>query len=141
MEPLSGASSVIAVVSVAFQIAEGIHKLVKLYKAVQDAPARLCDLVRDLESLSQILLEKQPIDTVPGIERFTADALKSCEHIVSKLQQQLFQHSVDLQSPNRLRKLRGSFTLVLKDDEIQYLRGEIDRAKSSLQLGKLESLM
>lgn len=141
MEALSGASSVLAVVSIAIQLAEGIHKLVRFCKAVQDAPAGLCDLVADLESLSQILLQSPPIDKVAGIEHFTADVLKSCEHTVSKLQKKIFQHSVDLQSPNRRRKLRGGFKFVLQEHEIQSLRLDIDRAKSNLLLAKANSLL
>ncbi len=57
MDGLSGAASVIAVVSFAIQLAESTKKLYDFWKSVDDAPDSVREIVADLKLLSTTLTE------------------------------------------------------------------------------------
>ena len=52
MEGLSAAASVIAVSSLAFQLAEGTKKLFEFWDSIQNAPEEVNDIKLELESLT-----------------------------------------------------------------------------------------
>lgn len=140
MEPLSAASSVFAVVSVAIELAKGIHKLVLFCKAVQDAPSGLVQLSEDLESLGELLEQVCLLDESCG-DRFVEIAVKKCRVCVGRLEEKIRGPSKELESGSRGRRFRGRVKVVLREAEIRDLRGEIERAKSQLQIAQINSLM
>ncbi|KAH6718274.1 hypothetical protein BKA61DRAFT_300195 [Leptodontidium sp. MPI-SDFR-AT-0119] len=140
MEPLSAASSVFAVVSVAIELAKGIHKLVLFCKAVQDAPSGLVQLSEDLESLGELLEQVCLLDESCG-DRFVEIAVKKCRVCVGRLEEKIRGPSKELESESRGRRFRGRVKVVLREAEIRDLRGEIERAKSQLQIAQINSLI
>ena len=55
MEGLSAAASVIAVTSLAFQLAESTKKLFEFWDSIQNAPEEVNDIKLELESLKHVL--------------------------------------------------------------------------------------
>ncbi|KAG4442551.1 hypothetical protein IFR05_001963 [Cadophora sp. M221] len=140
MEPLSAASSVFAVVSVAIELAKGIHKLVLFCKAVQDAPSGLVQLSEDLESLGDLLEQVCLIDESCG-NKLVEIAVEKCRVCVGRLEEKIRGPSWELGSESRVKRFRARVKVVLRETEIADLRGEIERAKSQLQIAQINSLI
>ncbi|KAH7309247.1 hypothetical protein BKA65DRAFT_519487 [Rhexocercosporidium sp. MPI-PUGE-AT-0058] len=140
MEPLSAASSVFAVVSVAIELAKGIHKLVVFCKAVQDAPEGLLQLYEDLESLAELLEQVGLVDDSCG-DRLVGIAVDKCRLCLGRLEKKIRGPAWELGSESRGRRFRGKVKVVLRQSEIRDLREEIERAKSQLQIALVNSLI
>ncbi|KAK0124739.1 hypothetical protein ONS96_008621 [Cadophora gregata f. sp. sojae] len=142
MEPLSAASSVFAVVSIAIELAKGINKLVVFCKAVQEAPSGLKGLVEDLEVLGELLEQVHAVAfEAKGSERYIERAVDRCRVTIEKLEEIIWKPSVDLRSEKSGRKFRGRVRIALGQTQIDTLREEIERAKSQLQIAQLDALM
>ena len=146
MEPLSAASSVFAVVSVAIEVAKGINKLVDFCRAVQDAPSGLQSLVEDLEGLRELLEQVHCVGAGVGVEdtgsdKYIGSAVEKCRSVLRRLEEKVGRPSRDLGSEKRGRRFRGKVKLVLGRVEIGELREEVERAKSQLQIAQINALM
>ncbi|KAK0112606.1 hypothetical protein ONS95_014349 [Cadophora gregata] len=142
MEPLSAASSVFAVVSVAIELAKVINKLVIFCNAVQEAPSGLGRLVEDLEVLGELLEQVHAVAfEAKGSERYIERAVDRCRVTVEKLEEVIWKPSVDLRSEKSGRRFRGRVRIALGQTQIDALREEIERAKSQLQVAQLDALI
>jgi hypothetical protein len=141
MDGLSGASSVIAVGSIAIQLAESIKKLVEFGQAVEDAPARIGALFHDLEVLESAITQIHRTNSRITFNRVDEAVLMNCEKKISELQRTLQPAVTNLKS-NKLRCRKWSaFKITLKKDEILSLQRSIEEAKSTLQLVQVNSLL
>ena len=85
MDPLSGAASVIAVISLVIQLGNSAHKLSKLLKSIKNAPKELRTLDDDLDRLRDVLAEIGQIaetqkiqESAPAPSFTLLRALESC---------------------------------------------------------------
>jgi len=141
MDGLSGASGVIAVVSVAVQLAESIKQLVEFGKAVEDAPPRISALFHDLEVLESVISEFRRIDGRITFNGVNEVVIKNCQQKVSTLQTTIQPAILKLKSNKVASRKWVAFKITLKGEEIQSLQKSIEEAKSTLQLVQNNSLL
>jgi outer membrane lipopolysaccharide assembly protein LptE/RlpB len=140
MEGLAGASSVIAVVSVAVQLADGLQKLITFWKGVQDAPAEISFLFEDLEALSLVLTQVQSTAPNGSLDESTNKVLENCKTKVLQLSTKVSKANLELGSQSRTKRKWAAFKITLKKPEIESLRKFIEQAKSTLIIAKLKSI-
>jgi hypothetical protein len=80
MDVLSGASSVIAVVSLAIQLAESTKKLYDFWKLVDEAPDSIQRIVADLKLVSNVLAEIAQHEQRYGQDSSVVDVLVCCTY-------------------------------------------------------------
>lgn len=134
MEVVGAASGVIAIASIAIQLAETIQEIVEFGKAVQDAPADICALFQELEVLRSALLQIHRTTSRIGTDAITGTVLKDCERKIYILKAQL-QPSISKLKSNKLACRKWSaFKITLKRGKIESLQRAIEYAKSTLIL-------
>jgi len=138
MDGLSGASSVIAVVSVAIQLAEGIKDIVELCKAIKATPADVDALCYELELLNTILLQVQKVvhqaspDSI--FDNIFAKASRHCTTKIIELQKRVVTVKNRLQSAKSPQRKWVAFKYQLVKPEIKSLQEAISDAKTSFSL-------
>jgi hypothetical protein len=140
MDGLSGAASVVAVVSLAIQLAEGIQKLSEFWKAVQDAPTNVGMLFDELETLSTVLNQPHSISLGTEQDDITEKVLRNCQAHISRLQLKLLKANVGFGSNHFAIRKWSALGITIKKSEIESLRAAIDKAKSTLMISKLSSI-
>ncbi|KAE9371001.1 hypothetical protein N431DRAFT_18376 [Stipitochalara longipes BDJ] len=134
MDGLSSASGVFAAVSIAFELAETIRKIVEFGKAVKDAPIHIRALFDDLEVLAAVISQIQQLNGYVACDNVTDKALRSCQIKILKLHKIISQAQLNLKSKSRVRRKWGAFKFVLDESEIKSIRTSIEEAKLTLQL-------
>lgn len=79
MDGLSGGASIIAVVSLAVQLAENAKKLYDFWQSVGEAPASIRTIATELKVLSTVLADIAAHDQKYGPDEITTSVLESCE--------------------------------------------------------------
>lgn len=138
MDPLSGTASVIAVATVAVQLADGVRKLVGFWKRVQNAPAEINALFDDLESLS-FTLEQAELNGKNELDPIADRALRECQKKLLILCDKISDNAWGLDSSSFKRRKWSAFKISLDKPEIDALRRAIERAQTTLILAKLIS--
>jgi hypothetical protein len=141
MDGLSGASGVIAVVSVAIQLAECIKQLVEFGKAVEDAPPRISALFHALEVLESVLSHFHRINSRIAFDDVNEAVLNNCQQRISALLTTIQPSILKLQSNKLASRTWSAFKITLRREEIQLLQRAIEEAKSTLQLVQNNSLL
>jgi hypothetical protein len=141
MDCLSGASSVIAVGSIAIQLAESIKEIVEFGKAVQDAPARISALFHDLEVLESAISQIHQTNSHITFDDVHEAVLKNCERKISALQKTIQPTILSLKSNKLHCRKWSAFKITLKKEEIQSLQRSIEEAKSTLLLVQNNSVL
>ncbi|CAG8960171.1 hypothetical protein HYFRA_00010650 [Hymenoscyphus fraxineus] len=85
MDGLSGAAGVIAVASIAIQLAEGIKKLCDFWESIKDAPEDIATLVQELRLLDLVLKKMHINEEKYGADPTTTAVLKRCAEKVNAL--------------------------------------------------------
>lgn len=141
MDPLSGVSSVFAVVSLAGQLADGLQRLVKFWKSVQDAPAYFAELFHELQLLSSVLANTRSIGNTVKVNSNTEEILQVCEAKISKLQLKVDRALVLCSSKGKCKRTLAAIKTVLNADEILNLKICISETINTLQVAQSNSLM
>jgi hypothetical protein len=141
MEVVGAASGVIAIASIAIQLAETINEIVAFGKAVQNAPTRLRALFHDLEVLAAVISHIQHLNGHVAFDNVNENALRNCQTKISNLYKIIDQAQRRLKSKSLVRRKWGAFKISLQDDEIQSIQRSIEEAKLTLQLVQTKSLM
>jgi hypothetical protein len=79
MDVLSGPASVIAVVSLAIQLAENAKKLYEFWHSIDEAPQSIREIAAELKLLSNVLSNIAVNDQRYGPNETTTSALESCK--------------------------------------------------------------
>jgi hypothetical protein len=89
MESLGAAASVLAVVSLADQVAERIKQLYEFWSAVNEAPEKIHAIANDLKFLSSVIVQisnnyqNVAQDKTSGFDSLMVDILKACKLLYS----------------------------------------------------------
>jgi hypothetical protein len=140
MEVIGAASGVIAIASIAIQLAETIKELVEFGKAVQDAPADIRALLQDLEVLRSALLQIHRTSSSIGIDAVTETVLKECEKKIYSLKTELEPSISKLKSNKLACRKWSALKITLKKGKIESLQKAIEYAKSTLILVQTNNL-
>ena len=134
MEGLSASASAIAVVSIAFQLADSVSKLCDFWNSIEEAPEDIRAVSADLELLSgflaQISCEAQHVEPDPTL----IAALNGCSMKIEALAMILSEIEPGFGSRSlRVRKWTA-FKAVLKHGQIVKFQEVLDRLKCTLLL-------
>lgn len=122
MYGLSGAASIITVISLAVQLGDSVYKLSKLLKSIRNAPKALQTLAKTLDRLQQILAEVQLIaekqkkqEFAPAPSQALHTALKDCNTQFLSLETCTSKVVASLQGG---RKTSASFKIWIRKDDL-----------------------
>ncbi|TGO49939.1 hypothetical protein BOTNAR_0411g00070 [Botryotinia narcissicola] len=132
MDGLSSASAVFAVVSVAVQLVETIHKLVDFWKAVEDAPDNIASIFRELALLSKILTKSHELAQLHSFPEIFDEALKDCRSKILKLHLKVEDTRRNLNSSKLRKRKWAAWKIVLQKSEIDSLQKSISEAKTNI---------
>jgi hypothetical protein len=128
MDGLSGAASGVAVVSLTFQIVEGISKLRDFFDSMKKAPKFVAIIVNDLAHLSSIL------DGINVDEQKYNDVLTTCMDKIKDLNAIPDELEPGFQSTSQRVRQWTVFRAVRKDAAIKRFRDMLEEMKSMLIL-------
>jgi hypothetical protein len=140
MDGVSSASGIFAIVSIAIQLGDGVHKLHKFWSDVKDAPPYIRDLLAELKSLSALI--KKTERTIPAsyCDHVSHEILNSCKKKISALYEKSLKVGIDLQSTSRRKRHWAAFKVAFEKQENLAQEFGIDRAKNTLQFLLLDHL-
>ncbi|KAK6600409.1 hypothetical protein H4I96_07735 [Botrytis cinerea] len=141
MDGLSSASAVFAVVSVAVQLAETIHKLVEFWKAVEDAPDNVASIFQELGLLSKILTQSHELAQIHSFSDIFDEALRDCYSKILKLHSKVENTRKNLNSSKLRKRKWAAWKIVLQKAEIDSLQKSISEAKTNILHIQVNSLL
>lgn len=136
MDGLSAAASAVAVVSLAFQMADTAKQLCDFWSSIKDAPEEIRTVVADLELLTRVLAEMASEAQHIGPDITLAAVLQSCTGKLKSLT--ALTNSLELgfsSSSSRIRKWTA-FKFVLKSEKLTKFQEVLDSLKSTLVLAQ-----
>lgn len=136
MEVLAATSSVLAVVSLALQLATTVQHLVDFWETVKDAPAEVEEIRSQLRVLSA-LLRSIEVDTKHSSDddgsSLAHDCLLICQRSIFKLEK-LSKKWNDELSRGGMRQKWSCVRKAMKEKELASYWDELERTKSTLLL-------
>ncbi len=131
---MDGAASVIAVFSIAIQLADSVKKLSEFWKSVDEAPQDVNNIIIDLDLLTQVLSEivLEARQTEP--DATLASALPNCEANTTALITVLNELQPGSASTKRAVRKWTAIKSILKWERIKRFWTILDRMKSTLLL-------
>ena len=134
MDGLSAAASVIAVTSLALQLAENTKNIVEFWDSIESAPRDVCDIRLELESLSQVLEQighearhHPPCASTLSALKLCAEKIEVIKSITSDLETGL------ASSKTRIRKW-SSVRAALSRQKVDRVQDLLGRMKATLTL-------
>lgn len=136
---MDGVSGIFAVISLAIQVLDTVHKTSGFVKDIQDAPSELIELSETLEQLELVLQEvnlllqqRYMVLRLPGSPIVLLRALEACCRRVTPLQDIIQKARETMGQGNRTQRTWASFKLVTKKERLRELRTHLRDAKSDL---------
>ncbi|KAG4430425.1 hypothetical protein IFR05_014095 [Cadophora sp. M221] len=136
-EILGTVASGFAVVSLAIQVAETIHKLKTFHSLMQSAPADIIFAIEELEALSIVLKDvdhsmQEQLFLDPRVKGAVMRSWRLCKVAVDGLASIVV--SLEEGLGKGKGKIRGSFRVAMKKGEMDDFRRKIESAKATMQL-------
>ena len=136
MDGLSGAASVVGVVSLTVQLGDSIKKLCDFWDSVKEAPDDVHAISTDLSLLSSVLAEMAFEEQHCGPDHTLTRVLEACRGRVNKLTNITNDMEPGFASTSlRIRKWTA-FKAVLKRERIQKFQKVLDGLKMTLMLAQ-----
>jgi len=136
MEALAAASSVLAVVSLALQLADNVQRLVDFWDSVKDAPAEVAEIRSHLRILGEVLRsiesDSQHWLTDDG-DSLGHDCLLIFKGSIAKLEKLSNGWSRELGRMG-IRRKWSCLKKALREHELARYWSELERAKSTLMM-------
>lgn len=140
MEGLSAAASVIAVTSLALQLAENIRKRSEFWDSVQNAPTEVNDIKLELRSLKDVLeqisCDAQYQQANPSIVL----ALRLCSEKINVIRSLTADIESDLLSSRIRTRKWSALQAAFKRDKIEKVHNSLNRSKGTLTLALLNNV-
>lgn len=136
MDGLSSAASTMAVLSLAFRLADTAKQLCDFWSSIENAPEEIRTIKADLELLTSVLAEMaleaqrtRPDTTLAAVLQSCTEKLKSLTALTYSLEPGFSSSS------SRVRK-RTAFKFVLKSEKLTKFQEVLDRLKNTLVLAQ-----
>ena len=136
MDGLSAAASAMAVVSLAFQLADTAKRLCDFWSSIKDAPEDIRTIIADLELLTSVLAEMAfeaqhtgPDTTLAAVLQSCTGKLKSLTALTNNLEPGFSSRST------RVRKWTA-IRFVLKSEKLTKFQEVLESLKSTLVLAQ-----
>lgn len=123
---------VVGVVSLGVQLAESVQKVKRFYNDVKDAPERLADVIDEIESLSDILIDLEGSHSLDGTG--VSSNMQRCVAACRKAVERFSTYVNGLESRLKRSKRRGSVKIALKSENIEEVISRLESSKSNLVL-------
>ena len=136
MDGSSGAASVISVVSLAIQLADGMEKLYEFCESVQDAPEYVRTMIQELRMLHGILIHMQSNGNLYPPDEATTSVLKGCMVKVNAMMALMKKFDEGMRSSSRRVRKWSGVQVVLQKSSIKELRLSLGEAKITLILAR-----
>lgn len=125
----------LAVVSLAIQIADSVKKLSSFFESVQGAPESVRCLIQDLRLLSEVLEEiSQGVNVNGTPHQLGINTLKRCLKTIHGLHQLLDELVPKFSSEKRVVRTWAALKAVLRDDKVRKIQGTLTDLKTTLLL-------
>jgi hypothetical protein len=134
MEALAAASSVLAVVSLAIQLADNVQRLIDFWDSIKEAPTEVAEIRSQLRILGTLLRGIElDIRYYPSDDEGTLghDCLLVCKGSIAKLEKLSKEWDQEL-SRNGIRWKWSCLKKALRENELARYWVELERAKSTL---------
>ncbi len=133
---MDGVSGIFAVISLAIQVLDTVHKTSGFVKDIQDAPRELIELSETLEQLELVLQEvnlllqqRYMVLRLPGSPIVLLRALEACGRRVMPLQDIIQKAREIMGQGSRAQRTWASFKLVTKKERLRELQKCLRDAK------------
>ena len=144
---MDGVSTTIAVVSFTLQLVGTVKKATKFLKEVQNAPkeiARLVDCLSQFESLlvaaHDIVEQQNKVQGLPSSIHIISSALERCKSTIDKLDASVNALKAYFKNQSRGRKVWASLRTVIKQDEVEHIRAQVDKDMKNLHTALLVNM-
>lgn len=143
MDGLSAGASIIAIVSLAFQLLETVREVHSFLRKVSDAPKelmRLIDLLEQLELIIEnisLLMERQRQHNVNADDKICTSvykALRTCQTKLTILNGIVNKANVASDGKRKIAKSLGSFRLACKKKDVEEFETQLQHAVTILDL-------
>ncbi|KAL9120774.1 MAG: hypothetical protein Q9187_002672 [Circinaria calcarea] len=135
MEGLSLAANIVAITSIAIQLADSVKKLCEFWKSIKDAPEEIHTIVADLELLSSVLAEITSEKQLHP-DATTAAVLEICESKVKKLMTIVSDLEPGFASQKPSIRKWTAFKAVIKAEKLRRFQEAVERLKVTLILAQ-----
>jgi hypothetical protein len=138
-EVIGVVASGIAIAQLTSEVAKSIIKLKGFWDQVKDAPDEISYLMRELETLNNILCELEPSkiphhqELISGSHAFR-QSLAQCREGTSELTDLTDTLSLEMSSSKKLQRVRGRVKMVLKNEQIKRYKSRLKGAIRLLTL-------
>lgn len=136
MDGLSSAASVIAVVSLAVQLADTAKQLCDFWTSIKDAPEDIRTIVADLELLNGVLAEMASESQHTGPDKTLTAVLQSCAGKLKSLTALTANLEPGFASKSLRTRKWTAFKFVLKGEKLRRFQEVLESLKSTLVLGQ-----
>ena len=137
MDGLSAAAGVIAVASLAIQLAENTNKLVEFWSSIQHAPEEIRDISSELESLANVLQQIGHEAEHHPPSQPTLSALTMCAERINVTNSITASFKAGLLSNRTKMRRWSSLKAVFSRDKIEAVQKSLSRMKDTLILTML----
>ncbi len=140
MDGLSAAASLMAVTSLAFQLAHTTKQLFEFWESIQDAPEDIRKIKSDLEFLTKVLeyIAREARQQSP--DHLMESALRLCSDKIDTIMSLTLALEPNFASGKLVVRKWGAFRLVLKRDKFKQLRKSLDRMKDTLMMVQINNI-
>jgi len=132
MEPVSAASSVISIVSLAIQLADKVQQLHDFWQSFKQAPAEIEQITDNLDTFREII--KVGARTSAGHDPLLHKTLQRCNVRIDELRGLVEKLEPGFASQRRVVRQWSAFKMVLKKKIIQQFQAAITETKLDLVL-------
>lgn len=136
MDGLSGAASVIAVASIAIQLADSIKKLCDFWESIKDAPEEIATLVQELKLLDLVLKKIHVNEEKFGADPTTTAVLNRCAEKVNTLVAAMDTFQPGFASKKWQVRTWNSFKVTLQSKKFHNFRLSLGEIKTTLILAR-----
>ena len=134
MDGLSAAASVMAVGSLAVQLAESCKKMFDFWDSVQSAPEEINDIKSELKFLIIVFAQVGREAEHNQSSSLTLSILKSCSRKIDTIQSHTTKFEAGLISSKIYTRKYSALRAVLKREKIEKVQNSLQRLKTSLML-------
>ncbi|KAH8591301.1 hypothetical protein B0O99DRAFT_719230 [Bisporella sp. PMI_857] len=136
MDGLSGAASVVGVVSITIQLADGFKKLHDFWSSVQSAPEDIQSVVKGIKVLSIVLQQIEVHQLLYGPDPTITEILVTCNDPLTALIILIQDFEPGFTSHSRCTRKWSTLKSVFKKEQIQNSLRRIKEAKLTLVLAQ-----
>ena len=140
MDGLSAAASVMAVTSLAFQLAHTTKQLFEFWESIQDAPEDIRKIKSDLEFLTKVLdhIAREARQQSP--DPLMESALRLCSEKIDTITSLTLAFEPNFASGKLVIRKWGAFRVILKRDKFKQLRKSLDGMKETLMMVQINNI-